>query len=144
MFKKNQQKRRPWQIAALVLLFTALLAGCGTVQRFPPVNLSEKGWTSRHGQAVWHVNASTEIAGDLMVATNTNGQAYLDFTKSPVTLVIAQSTSNAWQAEFVPQGRVYSGKGKPPARLLWLQLPNCLLGSLPPKPWSWQRLGDNS
>src|SRR5271165_2164824 len=87
-------------------LFFALiisLAGCQTVPTLPPVNLSETGWVLRQGQVVWSAGGrAPEIAGDLVVATNAQGRAFVQFTKPPVPFLVAQSTGNSWELHLVP------------------------------------------
>jgi hypothetical protein len=118
----------------LLLLFILLLSvlsatGCRTIGPLPSVDINQPGWTVRQGQAVWKCKGTApEIAGELVLATKTDGASFLQFTKTPLPFVVAQTTSNSWQIQFVPQNRTFSAPGKPPARLLWLQLPRCLLG----------------
>jgi hypothetical protein len=132
-------------LAALVLPLLCLSAGCRTVAPLPPVNLSEPGWTVRQGQAVWHTpKKAVEIAGDLTVATRSDGAALVQFTKTPLPLIIAQSTDDTWQIHSVPDNRTYTGRGRPPRRLIWLQLPRCLAGAAPPKPWQWESSQTNN
>ena len=110
----------------------------------PPVNLSESGWTTHQGQAVWRAKKEApEIAGDLMVATNPDGRSFVQFTKTPLPFVVAQSTADAWRIQFVPYNKTYSGRGAPPQRLVWLYLPRCLAGLPPPESWAWRRLPNN-
>ncbi|HZQ48011.1 MAG TPA: hypothetical protein VFC07_13415 [Verrucomicrobiae bacterium] len=105
------------------------------------MNLSEPGWTVQQGQAVWRTERNApEIAGDLIVAANPDGRSVLQFTKTPLPFVVAQTTTNTWQIQFVPRHKTYSGRGTPPTKIIWLYLPRCLAGSPPPKSWSWQRV----
>jgi hypothetical protein len=41
------------------------------------------------------------------------------------------------------QGKRFSGRGNPPARLLWLQLPGCVAGQPPRKLWRWEKFSDD-
>jgi hypothetical protein len=126
---------RGFSVAALVLV----LASCATVGPIPKVNLQEPGWTVRQGQAVWHLeHGSREVAGDLMVAIGPDERAFVQFSKTPFALVIAQSTKNQWAIEFPPQNKHFAGRGKPPERLIWLYLPRALLGRPLPAHWTWQ------
>ena len=131
------------RVAPLLCLLLALgVAGCRTVP-LPAVNLKEPGWTVHEGQAVWRLEHGTrEIAGEVLVATQADGRALVQFTKAPFPLVIGQETPNRWQVEFPPQNRHYSGRGKPPKRLIWLYLPRVLAGQQPPANWRWHE--DNS
>jgi len=115
------------------------LAACASVGRLPKVNLQEPGWTVRQGQAVWHLDHGTrEIAGEVMVATGFNGRTFVQFSKSPVPLVIAQSDRDGWDIEFPPEHRHYAGRGEPPKRLIWFHFARVVSGEQAPHNWSWQ------
>jgi hypothetical protein len=94
----------------------------------------------RQGQAVWRLpRGQREIAGELLVATQENGRSFVQFSKGPFTLVTAQATPGRWEVEFPTQNKHYSGRGRPPQRLIWLYLPRVLSGRPPPGNWSWHR-----
>src|SRR3954451_12755208 len=115
----------PWIVIALVAILGG--AGCRTVAPLSAANLKEPGWTVREGQAVWQAKkGAPEIAGEILLATRGNGRTFVQFSKTPFPLVIAQSTTNTWQAELPTQNKWYSGRGKPPTRLIWLYLPRVL------------------
>jgi hypothetical protein len=153
MFKKNlnQLKKlrdlkifsagRAGFIAAIFLCLGALLlAGCQTVPTLSPMNLAEPGWTVSQGQAVWRQDKkSPEIAGEILLATNIDGRTFVEFTKTPLPLLIAETTAHSWQIHSVPDNKTYSGRGNPPIRAIWLYLPRCLTGATPPKPLTWRR-----
>src|SRR5262249_49980619 len=80
-----------------------------------------------------------ELAGELLVATHQDGRSLVQFTKTPLPFVVAQSTTNSWQIAFVPKNKTYSGHGEPPVRVIWLHLPRCLNGTPPPKPLVFER-----
>ena len=129
------------------LLCSGLLlvaTGCQTARPLPPANLKEPGWTVHEGQAVWRTNrGKREVAGEFLFATRTDGRVFVQFSKNPFPLVIAQSTASTWFAEIPTQKKRYSGHGKPPARLIWLYLPHVFAGQPPPKGWSWKTLERN-
>jgi hypothetical protein len=128
-------------VAAIPVVLLLLLTGCQTAHPFPPVNLAEGNWITHEGQAVWRQRtAAPEIAGEIIVATHPDGSSFVQFTKTPLPLVVAQSTSNSWQIHIVPVDKTYSGRGAPPSRLVWLHLPRCLAGLPPPRHWQWQPL----
>ena len=109
----------------------------------PPVNVREPGWNVQQGQAVWRSRRNApEIAGELVVAMHPDGRLLVQFTKTPLPFVVAQATIDSWQVQFVPQNKVYSGRGHPPARLIWLHLPQCLRGGEPPGDLSWRQLAN--
>jgi hypothetical protein len=127
-----------------VLLLTGL-CGCFTMRPLPKVNLSDPGWTIRQGQAVWQPPGpkSPEIAGELLLATRPDGSTFVQFTKTPFPIAIAQTTSNGWQIEFPPQNKRYAAPGKPPARIVWFQLAHALTGKPVAKGWMWHNADDN-
>ncbi len=148
--------------APLVAVCFLTLACQSIAPRLPPANLSESGWTIHLGQAVWHLPKThaalaspkaavaapatslshvsaggREIAGDVLLATKPDSEVFIQFSKTPFTLVTAQSTAQAWRVEFPPQNKHYSGRGAPPKRLLWLYLPRALSNKTLPAGLSW-------
>lgn len=108
------------------------------------MNTGEPGWGIQQGQAVWRPDRSrTELAGELVIATHSDGRSLVQFTKTPLPLVTAQIGSNAWRVEFGVQQRVFSGRGKAPKRVLWLYLPRALQGAPIPPPLTWTRQQGN-
>jgi|SRR5207249_935810 len=121
------------------LVTAATMASCLTNPPLAPVSFSGPGWTVRQGQAVWRSKSGApEIAGELLVAAHRDGRAVIQFTKTPLPFLVVQTTSNRWQMEFVADNKTYSGRGRPPSELAWLQLPRCLAGTAPSTPWNWE------
>src|SRR5262245_20033091 len=117
-----------------------LMAACRSLPPLPPANFSEPGWTVRQGQAVWRAHGhSPELAGELLVASHRDGRTLVQFTKGPLPFVVAQTTTNSWQVDFVPKNKTCSGRGRPPARVIWLHLARSLDGSPPPEPFVFQQ-----
>jgi hypothetical protein len=116
----------------VVCLIPLLFVACRTVKPLPADDLSAPGWTIRQGQAVWKTHDS-EIAGELIVATHPGGRSSLQFIKTPLPLVSAQREGELWTIRFIADGRTISGRGVPPAQLLWLHLVPALRGYLPPR-----------
>jgi len=134
------------EIYKLLCLLGILLGtlGCQTVSRLPAVDFKQPGWTVLEGQGVWRVKAGApEIAGEVLLATNGAGRAFVQLTKNPFPLVIAQTTRDSWQIELPAQNKRYSGHGRPPKRMIWFFLPKALLGSSLPKGLSAQVLENN-
>lgn len=137
-----------------LLLVVIALTGCitTTAPPLPKANLSEPGWTVQQGQAVWHRTPDrsssgasagpSDIAGDLILATRTDGSTFIQFSKA-VPLFIAQSTPAGWQIEIPPQNRRYARHGKPPRRVIWFQLADALAGKPLAKDWTWNNSGTN-
>ncbi|MGI8966400.1 MAG: hypothetical protein ACR2H1_09995 [Limisphaerales bacterium] len=137
----------------LYFLFSILVliqTGCRTVAPFPAVDFKQIGWKIQEGQAVWKPNQKApEIAGEILAAQNPNGKTVVQFIKSPFPICIAQTTSNAWQIEFPPQNKTFSGRGNPPAKFGplptgWLQLSRVLAGLPPPTSWSYQKMDETN
>jgi len=129
----------------LALVLVGAAAGCRTAPTLPAINLREPAWTVHSGQAIWRRKRGGEgIAGEIIVGTTLDGRAFVQFSKSPFALVVAQSTPKAWSVEFPPQNKHYSGRGRPPRRIIFLQLPRVLSGLPPPDDWTWQRQSDGS
>jgi len=124
----------------LVPLLGCLGIGCQAVPPLSKVDFNEPGWQVLQGQAVWRLaSGGREIAGDVLVATKGAARSFVQFSKSPFPLVIAQATADHWQIEFPPQNRHYAGRGTPPKRLIWLYLARVLSDEPPPKNWTWQQ-----
>ena len=113
-----------------LLLMAVLAAGCRTVLPLPPADFSEPGWRVQHGQAVWKPSSSRpELAGDLLLATNANGNFFVQFSKIPYPLATAQVSGGQWQIEFGADEYSWHGRGTPPDRFAWFQLPRALLAA---------------
>jgi hypothetical protein len=108
------------------------------------VNLQETGWTVHDGQAVWRMKGGgREIAGEILLATRPDGREFVQFSKNPFPLAVAQATAHSWEVQLPTENKRYSGHGRPPARLIFLYLPRVLAGQPPPRGWTWQRLPEN-
>ena len=116
---------------------------CRTVPPPPPIDLSAPGWRIQRGQAVWEaVSGRPEIAGDLLLATRTNGEFYIQFTKAPFTLVDGSFADGHWHIEYTVGQYSWSGRGTPPARFAWFELPRVLDGEEPRRGWRFTRTND--
>ena len=74
-----------------------------------------------------------EFGGDLVLASDVNGRALIEFDKTPLSMVFAQITPDRWLIRF-PQRRMgLSGFGRPSKRFAWLYLPAALAGKPLPK-----------
>lgn len=121
------------------LLCLLTLTACRSLPPPPAADLSDAAWTVRQGQAVWkQKRGAPEIAGEILVATQTNGRSFVQFTKTPFPLVIAQTATNSWQLEIPAQNRRFAFHGAPPSRVIWFQLPRALAGATLPKKFAWQ------
>lgn len=135
---------RAWRWAA-VAAGVGLLAGCATsMPPAGPTDLSDPGWTIRHGQAVWKSGPDAAgVAGELMVAMHQDGRSLVQFVKTPLPFVTAELGSNTWRINFMADRRSYSGRGAPPDRILWLQFPDGLIGRHTSTNWYFARTKDD-
>jgi hypothetical protein len=141
----------PRLCAGVCCSLLSLLTACRTTPAIPPTNLHDPGWRIERGQAVWRRSSDDAgIAGELTAATHPNGSAFLEFTKTPLTLVIASVNPASWQLNLVAENRSYQGRGNPPSRSAWLILALALIDRAlpdggegnPPGPGLW-RLENN-
>jgi len=128
-------KGSPACILQLFLLAgLSFFSGCATT----PQNLftvSGPGWTVRQGQALWTPrDGAPQIGGDLVLATDANGRALVQFEKMPLSLVTAQVTPEFWTIRFAQGGGFWKGHQPAPARTIWLYLPAALAGKPLPEP----------
>jgi hypothetical protein len=119
------------------------LSACRTPPQCPPTDLSEAGWRIRHGQAVWRpAVAQPETAGELMLATHTDGRWVLQFSKTPFLIASAQSSPTQWRIEFPLLRRSWSGVSAPPTHLGWMQFYGAQAGATLPSAWRWHQAED--
>ncbi|MDB6025702.1 MAG: putative lipoprotein [Verrucomicrobiales bacterium] len=143
--KFRMTARKKINVILAILPLLVFLTACRTVPRLAPVDVTTKDWHVQQGQAIWKTSKSApELAGDLFIATNEqNGRTLVQFIKTPIPFVIAQTTTNSWQIEIPVQKKFYSGRGHPPRRLAWFFVPKVLEGGTPPKPWTFEKHGEN-
>jgi hypothetical protein len=120
-----------------------LCLSCRTAAPLAPADLSAPGWQLRQGQAIWKPSKNRpELAGDLLLAVNTNGDYLLQFSKTPFTLASARVTRGRWRIDFGPRG--WGSRGAPPIRFVWFQVAPMITGKTVASPWSVTRRADNS
>lgn len=99
-------------------------SGCRTFPPMPPADLTSPGWTVHHAQAVWRPNTTApELTGELLYASHSDGETFVQFIKHPFPLVTARADINSWHIEFTQADKACSGTGRPPKKLLWFQFP---------------------
>jgi hypothetical protein len=125
---KSRARSSGFQPGLLLLFLTAVLAAsCRTAPPLPPADFSAPGWHVQQGQAVWKPSSSRpELAGELLLATNANGNFLVQFSKMPFPLATAQTSGKQWQIEFGTDKFSRRGRGTPPDRFAWFQLPRAL------------------
>jgi hypothetical protein len=145
---KKLETKRCCVRRSIFILFALLFflgAGCRTATPLPPADFSAPGWRVQHGQAVWKPASSRpELAGDLLLATNVNGNCFLQFSKIPFPLATAQVSGDQWQIEFGADKYSWHGHGAPPNRFGWFQLPNALRDTDIGGDWRFTRIETNS
>ena len=62
----------------------------------------------------------------------------------PFTLATAQISGGQWQIEFGADKFSWQGRGTPPDRFAWFQLPRALLGESNGGNWKFTRAENNS
>lgn len=127
-------------ILSLALLSAILTFFCGCAT--PPENLftmSGPQWHVQQGQALWTPRAGApQLGGDVILATE-DGDAFVQFAKTPLTIVTAQVTPKRWLLRF-PQGhKAWSGRQPAPTRTIWLYLADALAGRSLPAPLEFQQ-----
>jgi hypothetical protein len=117
--------------ASLAML--ALFCGCRTTTQ-SLFTASGPGWHVQQGQSLWRPeHGLPEFGGDLILASDADGRCLLQFDKTPMSMVFAQTTTNRWLIRFPQQQMGFSGHGSPPTRFAWLYLHAALTGEqLPP------------
>jgi len=122
-----------------------LCPGCRTANPLPAADLSAPGWRVQQGQAVWQPSQHRpELTGDLLLATNVNGDFIVQFSKIPFPLATAQVSGDQWQIKFGADEYSWHGRGTPPARFGWFQLPRALRNPNPGGNWRFSRVASNS
>jgi hypothetical protein len=131
--------------AFLSFVLVVVATSCRTAPPLPPADFSAPGWRVRQGQAVWKPSANRpELAGDLLFATNADGNFFVQFSKIPFPLASAQISGGQWQIEFGADKFSWHGSGTPPNRFAWFQLPRALLGANVSENWKFIRVETNS
>jgi hypothetical protein len=131
-----RDRRTVLQLGGLLFVLAVLIAGCRTAPPLPPADFSAGGWQVRQGQAIWKpAKTRPELAGEILLATQTNGNFLVQFTETPFPLAAARVADGQWQIEFGAGQRRFAGRGQPPSRLVWFQLPRALAGEGLKKTW---------
>jgi len=137
--------RRVVVLLADLGLAVGLCVGCRSIPPLPPADFSEAGWRVQQGQAVWKpARGKPELAGELLLATNVYGGFIVQFTKTPFPLATAQASGDCWQLDFESGKYAWRGRGQPPARFVWFQLPHAMTGEGVTRGWRFERIATNS
>ena len=118
----------------LLLVIVVLSTGCQTSKK-SLFTVFGPGWRVQEGQALWRPrDGLPELGGDLVMASHADGLCAIEFVKTPLALVVAQTTRTNWLVRFPPRDMGFAGRGKPSVRFAWLHLHAALSGEpLPPQ-----------
>jgi hypothetical protein len=76
-----------------------------------------------------------------LFATNSNGDFFIQFSKVPFTVATAEDVGGSWQIQFGEHDYHRGGRGKPPSRFVWFELPRALAGATDRR-WKFEREAD--
>ncbi len=117
-----------------------LSAGCRTAAQAPLFTATGPGWRVREGQALWRPGRRfPELGGEVVMASHKDGRCTIEFAKTPLPLVLAQTTRTHWLIAFPARRMSFAGRRAPPTRFAWLYLSAALSGDSLPSPLRFQR-----
>jgi hypothetical protein len=117
-----------------------LLLGSGCQTATEPFTTSGPGWRVQEGQALWRARGRLpELGGEVVMASHADGRCVIQFAKTPLPLVLAQTTRTNWLIQFPPRRMSFAGRGAPPTRFAWLYLYAALAGERLPAHLRFQR-----
>jgi hypothetical protein len=117
------------------ILLAGLLCLCGCQTATQSLfTATGPAWHVQQGQALWRPQRGLpEFGGDLVLASDDAGRCLIQFDKTPMAILSAQTTSNHWLIKFPQRQMSFSGRGPGPTRFSWLYLPTALAGKPLPK-----------
>jgi hypothetical protein len=125
---------------ALLLFF----CGCVTTPHGNLITVSGPNWHVQQGQALWTPRkGAPQFGGDLVIATQ-DDSAFVQFSKTPLTIVTAQLDRKHWQLSFPQMGKAYEGRRPAPSRTIWLYLAAALAGERLPSHLHFQQEGNGN
>ncbi len=128
-------------------LLTALImpTGCRTAPEAPLFTATGPGWHVEQGQALWRPGRNfPELGGELVVVTGNEGRCMIQFVKTPVPMVLAQTTPAQWRMEFPPRRMAYTGPKPAPIDFTWLFIPAALAAEPLPDGLRFERKANDS
>jgi hypothetical protein len=97
----------------------------------------------QQGQALWRPQRGLpEFGGDVVLASDDAGRHLIQFDKTPMAILSAQTTSNRWLIKFPARNLSFSGFGAGSTRFAWLYLPRALDGQPLPRALHFERKPD--
>jgi hypothetical protein len=146
---KSRTRGRLWplvigRVACVILLFAGLIFVCGCQTSTQSLfTATGPGWRVQQGQAFWRPKTGLpEFGGDLVLASDDAGRNFIQFDKTPISILSAQTTSNRWLIKFPQQNMSFGGHGQGWTRFAWLYLPAALDGKTLPKTFHFERKPD--
>lgn len=124
------------------LFFAGLMLFCGCATTVPEnlFTISGPGWRVEQGQALWTPRrGAPQFGGDLVLATDANGRSFVQFSKTPLTIVTVEVSPEQWLLRFPQNGQAWSRHGRPPTRTVWPYLADALAGKSLPKSLHFER-----
>lgn len=124
-----------------VALLPILVLSCGCQTTTKSLFIaSGPGWHVQEGQALWRPRKGyPEIGGEVVMASHEDGRCLIQFAKTPMALVVAQTTGTNWLIQFPPAQMSFSGRRHPSARFAWLYLHAALSGERLAPPFRFER-----
>jgi hypothetical protein len=120
-------------LGPVLLAILMLCGGCQTSTK-SLFTVSGPGWHVQEGQAIWRPRRGfPELGGDIVMASDADGRCFIEFAKSPMSLVCAHTTRTKWLIQFPAGNMSFTGHRKPPTRFAWLYLHAALAGEPLPK-----------
>jgi hypothetical protein len=115
-------------LSSVILAGLMFLCGCQTATQ-SLFTAAGPGWHVQQGQALWRPQRGLpEFGGDLVLASDGDGRCLIQFDKTPVAILFAQTTSTNWLIRFPQRQMGFTGIGPGPARFSWLYLHRALAG----------------
>jgi hypothetical protein len=129
---------------AVYLSFLCLLLLCGCQSPIHSLfTATGPGWQVRQGQALWRPqHGMPEFGGDFVIASDDTGRHLIQFDKTPMNILSAQTTSNRWLIQFPQRHLSFSGFGRGSTRFSWLYVPEAVEGGSLPKVMHFERKPD--
>jgi hypothetical protein len=128
-----------WPVLLAILV---VLSGCQTAKK-KLFTATGSGWHVQQGQALWRPQRGLpEFGGDLLLVSDDAGRCLIQFDKTPMAILFAQTTTNQWLIKFPQRQMSFSGNMPAPLRLSWLYLPTALAGEPLPKQLHFERKPD--
>jgi hypothetical protein len=114
---------------AILLLFN----GCATTVSKNLFTVSGQDWHVQQGQALWTPRkGAPQFGGDIVVATD-DGNSFVQFAKTPLTIVTTEVSAKHWLLRFPQMGKAWEGHRPAPARTIWLYVADALARKPLPK-----------